>query len=289
MKRLRQLIRHRFLPVSIALVGLLMVFTISASAVVTPIAIDVPDPTGENATLDFPFSNGFDTTDVSVVTDPTNDLIFVQWTVNTLAGNADPASTVTPCAGNPTNTCLGDSNPTTSLNTPPNLPKEDGPETYIITILQAPTPGPGGTPAAKISVQVRSDIACGSSNTSFLLPASPPAGMSIFPACVDFATSLSNIFSFSIRNVSLVGFSFDNQFTVRIEGSSNSLTDGPGEDTFLASVPGTTTTTTTTTTTIPTTLPPPTIPTTGEWGMMIFGAALLGFMAWMTQAKRSIK
>ena len=44
-----------------------------------------------------------------------------------------------------------------------------------------------------------------------------------------------------------------------------------------------------TTTTTTTTLPPPTIPTTGEWGMMIFGASLLGFMAWMIQARRSIK
>lgn len=287
MKRLRQLIRHRFLPVSIALGGLLIVFAMSASAVVTPIGINVTDPVGENATLDFPFSNGFDTTLVSVVTDPTNDLIFVQWTVNTIAGNADPASTVTPCLGNLTNTCLGDANPTTSLNNP-NLPNEGGPETYIITILQAATPGPGGIPAAKITAQVRSDTLCPTANTSFLLPASPPAGMSIFPACVDFATSLSPVFALSIRGVSLAGFSFDNEFSVKIQGSSNSLTDGPGEDTFQSpTIPGTTTTTTTTT--IPTTLPPPTIPTTGEWGMMIFGAALLGFMAWMIQARRSIR
>jgi uncharacterized repeat protein (TIGR01451 family) len=40
---------------------------------------------------------------------------------------------------------------------------------------------------------------------------------------------------------------------------------------------------------VSTTLPPPTIPTTGEWGMMLFAAALLGFMAWMIQARRNIK
>ena len=287
MKKLRQSIRQRFLLASIALGGVLVVFALSASAVVTPIGINVIDPVGENATLDFPFSNGFDTTLVSVVTDPTNDLIFVQWTVNTIAGNADPASTVTPCAGNPTNTCSGDASPSTSPNSP-NLPNESGPETYIITILQAATPGPSGIPAAKITAQVRSDILCPTANTSFLLPASPPVGMFFVPSCVDFAASPSHIFAFSIRGVSLAGFSFDNEFSIKVSGSSNSLTDGPGEDTFLSpTIPGTTTTTTTTT--IPTTLPPPTIPTTGEWGMMIFGAALLGFMAWMIQARRSIK
>ncbi len=51
----------------------------------------------------------------------------------------------------------------------------------------------------------------------------------------------------------------------------------------------TTSTTSTTTTTTSTTEPPPTIPTTGEWGMMIFAAALLGFMAWMIQARRSAR
>jgi uncharacterized repeat protein (TIGR01451 family) len=40
---------------------------------------------------------------------------------------------------------------------------------------------------------------------------------------------------------------------------------------------------------VTTKLPPPTIPTTGEWGMMLFAAALLGFMAWMIQARRNIK
>ena len=45
----------------------------------------------------------------------------------------------------------------------------------------------------------------------------------------------------------------------------------------------------TTTTSTTTTLPPQTIPTTGGWGMIILGAALLGSMTWMIQARRSIR
>ena len=286
----------RYLLTLLVLGAFLVSLPLTGSAVITSIFIVANDPPGDIGTSEFPFSNGFDTTSVHVTTSPGGNLIAVTWFVNTIAGNADPA-VATACPGHPSGTCLSDANPATSPNGPPAQPNENGPEFYILTILQANTPGPGQPVSDKITVQISSHTPCGASNTSVLVG----AGVTVSPACIDFAAAPSGSFSFTLNNVSAAGFSFDDQFSLQTRGTSGSVSDGPGEDQFeSAIIAGTTTTTTTTTTTsttttttttLPptTTIPPPTIPTTGEWGMMIFGAALLGFMAWMIQAKRSIR
>jgi hypothetical protein len=288
---------RRHLITLFVLGAFLISLPLTGSAVITSVQVIAGDFPNDIATAQFPFSNGFDTTGVIVQTDPGGNRIFGQWFVNTIAGNADPAAVVNPCPGHPSGQCLSDSDPSTSPNGPPNQPNENGPEFYILTIRQANTPGPGQPVSDKISIQISSHIPCGASNTTVLVG----AGVSVSPACINFAALASNTFSFTIENVSAAGFSFDDQFSLQIAGTSGSVTDGPGEDQFESPiVPGTTTTTSTTTTTTSTTSttstttatttePPPTIPTTGEWGMMIFAAALLGFMAWMIQARRSIK